>query len=379
MIEVADSNAAYYYHYDSLGSVIALSDSTGDTVQTYEYSVFGEVAVEDANHTNPYMFAGRRYDIEIGLYYNRARYYNPYTGRFLQTDPIGYGDGMNMYAYCGSNPVALTDPTGQWASYGYDWIKDGGGNWVLSILCYDDAGQQFLGTDFYFSSWNAVEDYLNNCGDFCDGNFDRLAFDDWASEFEGNLPPAPTGTTTFDWIWELTKAAFSGGWDGLKLTANGATFDLLPDDLIDRDALYDRYGKTAFASEACGATFTVFLTGAGGAAKASYTASSKGIALWCNGSGGGTIASSKAAAFAKATGALMLGGLQSGQGGPITQSVRFVQNANGPIHAFWDGTAGANTWVGGAGSVIRYEVMQAAAQGSQIINHIWDGAKWIIQ
>ena len=112
MIEVADSNATYYYHYDALGSVIALSDSSGDTVQTYEYSVFGEPAVEDANHTNPYMFAGRRYDVEIGLYYNRARYYNPYTGRFLQTDPSGYSDGMNWYAYCTNSPLGRTDPTG---------------------------------------------------------------------------------------------------------------------------------------------------------------------------------------------------------------------------------------------------------------------------
>ena len=112
MIEVADSNATYYYHYDALGSVIVLSDEDGDTVQTYEYSVFGEVAVEDANHTNPYMFAGRRYDAEIGLYYNRARYYNPYTGRFLQTDPIGYGDEMNMYRYCLNNPLNGTDPLG---------------------------------------------------------------------------------------------------------------------------------------------------------------------------------------------------------------------------------------------------------------------------
>ena len=91
---------------------MALSDAAGDTVQTYEYSVYGEVAVEDANHPNPYMFAGVRYDIEIGLYYNRARYYNPFTGRFLKTDPIGYGAGMNMYAYCGNNPTNFVDPSG---------------------------------------------------------------------------------------------------------------------------------------------------------------------------------------------------------------------------------------------------------------------------
>lgn len=58
------------------------------------------------------MFAGRRYDIEIGLYYNRARYYNPYTGRFLQTDPVGYEAGMNMYRYCTNNSLNFVDPTG---------------------------------------------------------------------------------------------------------------------------------------------------------------------------------------------------------------------------------------------------------------------------
>jgi len=113
MIEVADSNAVYYYHYDGLGSVVALSDSSGDTVQTYEYSVFGQVAAEYEDFPNPYMFAGRRYDIETGLYYNRARYYNPYTGRFMQTDPVRYDDGMNVYLYGRNNPLIFVDPSGK--------------------------------------------------------------------------------------------------------------------------------------------------------------------------------------------------------------------------------------------------------------------------
>jgi RHS repeat-associated protein len=107
-----DSNAVYYYHYDALGSVVALSDADGDTVQLYEYSVFGQVAASAPNHTNPFLFTGRRYDTETGLYYYRAHDYNPYIGRFLQTDPIGYAAGPNLYAYCGNNSLNLSDPFG---------------------------------------------------------------------------------------------------------------------------------------------------------------------------------------------------------------------------------------------------------------------------
>jgi len=117
MIDVADANATYYYHFDGLGSVIALTDSAGAVTNLYEYSIFGEVSASDPNHPNRFLFTGREFDSETGLYYYRARYYNPYIGRFLQTDPAGYAAGMNLYGYCWSNPTGWVDPSGWRAKY----------------------------------------------------------------------------------------------------------------------------------------------------------------------------------------------------------------------------------------------------------------------
>ena len=148
-------------HYDGLGSVVALSDAAGDTVQLYEYSVYGQVAASDPNHTNPFLFTGRRFDTDTGLYYYRARYYNPYIGRFLQTDPAG--DGMNRYAYCRNNPAAFTDPSGLTPEYlGYSvrlnticWPGEGMRAYgIVTTIRWKDDGDEYC-RDFYSPTWEA--------------------------------------------------------------------------------------------------------------------------------------------------------------------------------------------------------------------------------
>ncbi len=110
----------YYYHHDGLGSVSELSNQSGALVEHYEYDVYGAPTIFDSNNTpltasaieNPYLFTGRHYDPESGNYYYRARIYSSELGRFLQTDPLGYVDGLNLYAYVGNNPASWRVPYG---------------------------------------------------------------------------------------------------------------------------------------------------------------------------------------------------------------------------------------------------------------------------
>ncbi|MFZ0035562.1 MAG: RHS repeat-associated core domain-containing protein [Sedimentisphaerales bacterium] len=73
---------ASYYHFDGLGSVIVLTDSAGNVVESYRYTVYGQ-ADKISAYGNPYLFTGRKFDIETGLYYYRARYYSAAIGKFL--------------------------------------------------------------------------------------------------------------------------------------------------------------------------------------------------------------------------------------------------------------------------------------------------------
>jgi RHS repeat-associated protein len=107
-----DDNATMTYLGDILGSTLALADASGAPVTTYTYAPFGETSVSGASSPNPYRFTGREED-GSGLYYYRARYYDPIRGRFVQEDPAALrGGDLNFYAYVGNGPAGFTDPLG---------------------------------------------------------------------------------------------------------------------------------------------------------------------------------------------------------------------------------------------------------------------------
>lgn len=111
------SGQTYYFVQDPVGgSVKGLVRHSDNSVQAqYGYTMFGqqETTIVD-NVGNVLRFAGREYDSETGFYFNRARYLDPQTGRFVSEDPIGVVGGINLYSYAGNDPVQKRDPTGLW-------------------------------------------------------------------------------------------------------------------------------------------------------------------------------------------------------------------------------------------------------------------------
>jgi RHS repeat-associated protein len=106
-----------FYSYDGFGSVRQLTDSTGAATDTYDYDAWGNAVNVTGSTPNVYRYRGEQYDPDLNLYYLRARYFNPLTGRFLTRDPKESGLGrpktLHKYLYASSDPVNRKDPSGR--------------------------------------------------------------------------------------------------------------------------------------------------------------------------------------------------------------------------------------------------------------------------
>jgi RHS repeat-associated protein len=94
-----------------------LTSAAGAVTDTYEYDAFGNLISRSGTTPNAYLYRGERYDSDLGLYYLRARWYNPVTGRFMTRDPyqgsIYDPASLHRYNYARANPVNFVDPSGR--------------------------------------------------------------------------------------------------------------------------------------------------------------------------------------------------------------------------------------------------------------------------
>lgn len=132
-----DSGEKFYYVTNTQYSVTAILDTSGDILERYEYTPYGQPTIYtgdggdgdwfDGDETtgsltgNYYLFTGRRLDPETGLYHFRYRYYSAELGRFVSRDPIGYYDSMNLYSYVFNSPTDFIDPFGLYAQISVSW------------------------------------------------------------------------------------------------------------------------------------------------------------------------------------------------------------------------------------------------------------------
>ena len=141
LISRKDTNGPRYFHADALGSTRLMTDATQASTAAYTYDAWGKVTAQTGETANKYKFTAREWEDEIKLQYNRARFYDPETGRFITQDPLTKGpddptiayysgvysiihryvkeyidalqpDKTNRYVYCYNNPINFTDPLG---------------------------------------------------------------------------------------------------------------------------------------------------------------------------------------------------------------------------------------------------------------------------
>ena len=108
-----------YFEADGLGSVTSLTTPAGALGNTYRYDSYGSLPASNGSIANRFQYTAREFDPETGLYYYRARYYDPGAGRFLTEDPVGFKGGINLYAYVRGNPISRIDPRGLWGIFGF--------------------------------------------------------------------------------------------------------------------------------------------------------------------------------------------------------------------------------------------------------------------
>ena len=218
-------NKNYLYRKNVFGDVTEIYSDNGTLVGKYSYTAFGECIVKvnegGIAEKNPIRYRGYYYDEEMSLYYLKSRYYDPVTGRFITIDDISYIDpetinGLNLYAYCGNNPVMNIDPNGRFlfsflASLAIAALIGDCVGVVGTLL--SDVVTSALNGNWQFSSW---ETYLGSAIGGAVGGVVSLfspflgaVLAGTISTAAGNIIGKITGSNTASWGEILIDVGFS--------------------------------------------------------------------------------------------------------------------------------------------------------------------------
>src|SRR5262249_26864015 len=155
-----------WYLLDRLGSVRDIENYAGTTqLDHLDYSGFGAVIYElDSTRSDRYLYTGREYNSETGLQYNRARYYDSGTGRWISQDPLGFKAGdRNLYRYVGNSPTNAMDPSGKIVPLIVGGIIAGalllGAAGYIGYQSYQSTGNAF-DRRVWGESWQGIKDGL---------------------------------------------------------------------------------------------------------------------------------------------------------------------------------------------------------------------------
>ncbi|WP_282561191.1 RHS repeat-associated core domain-containing protein [Motilimonas sp. E26] len=185
----ATGNEIVYLHVDHLNTPRKATNSQQQVVWQWSSDAYGNGAAnEDVDGDQQLTqidlrFPGQLFDAESGLYYNYYRYYDPKTGRYITSDPIGLNGGINTFAYVGGNPVSSIDPKGLWV-----WV-------VIPGVCAAggcEAGLVTIGCVFT----PGCRDLFTPQGDGFEDPNSYMAYGDEGHRYENDLldnPPAPYG------------------------------------------------------------------------------------------------------------------------------------------------------------------------------------------
>ncbi|HEX6699542.1 MAG TPA: RHS repeat-associated core domain-containing protein [Gaiellaceae bacterium] len=118
--QIDGTGTALYYQHDQLGSTRLLTDQSGNTAATFAYDAYGNLVNKTGTSDTPLRWNGRYQDTETGLYYLRARYYDPQTAQFLTRDPLAPLT-QDAYGYSEENPLNWADPLGLGCGWTSPW------------------------------------------------------------------------------------------------------------------------------------------------------------------------------------------------------------------------------------------------------------------